>query len=299
MHRVVFIAWIAVLALGCIGCKKEEPRPAPGVPADLAQKVEAKIKGVAPKFKVTVTDPATLKVKTDLDLEATISLDNLKLACQSDPPACPEMTDNFVEKIVSSLKAAQGPAELKPEMIRAVLKNQEYMDGLKEVYKQSPPEKREDNKVVSKKFMSGLYIVYVIDSPGSMRQLSVGDMKEMKLNPEKVHALALANMEKALGEIPKADAPELPGLFVVTAGDSYEAARFLLHKQWEKIAKEIEGDLIVAIPTRDLVFFTGSADENRVRILFEMAKRVVEREPYSLTDKLFKWTPAGWVEFSL
>jgi len=275
------------------GCKKEEPQDS------LARKVEARIKSLAPKFKVEISDPATLKVKTDQDLEATISLDNLKLACQSDPPACPQMTGNFSEKIVSSLKAAQGPAEIKPEMIRAVLKNQEYMDGLAGVYKQSPPEKRAENKIVSKKFMAGLHIVYVIDSPGSMRQLSVGDMQDLKLTPEKVHELALANMEKALGEIPRADAPELPGLFVVTAGDSYEAARFLLHKKWEKIAKEIEGDLIVAIPTRDLVFFTGSADENRVRILFEMAKRVVDREPYALTDKLFKWTPGGWVEFSL
>jgi uncharacterized protein YtpQ (UPF0354 family) len=292
MKRTILCFCLIALAAAC-SKKKEEPRDS------LARQVEVKIKKIAPKFEVTVTDPATLKVKTDLELEATISLDNLKLACQSDPPACPAMTDNFSEKIVSSLKAAQGPAELKPEMIRAVLKNQEYMDGLKEVYNQSPPEKRADNKVVSRKFMAGLHIVYVVDSPGSMRQLSVGDMQDMKLTPEKVHALALANMERALGDIPKADAPELPGLFVVTAGDSYEAARFLLHKKWEKIAKEVEGDLIVAIPTRDLVFFTGSADENRVRILFEMAKRVVEREPYSLTDKLFKWTPEGWVEFSL
>jgi uncharacterized protein YtpQ (UPF0354 family) len=287
----VFICLI-FLAIACTK-KKEEPR------AGLAQKVEAKIKEIAPKFEVEIADPATLKVKTDKDLEATISLDNLKLACSSQPEGCPQMTDNFVEKIVGSLKTAQEAAELKPEMIRAVLKNQEYMDGLVEVYKQSPPEKREDNKIVSKKYISGLHIVYVIDSPGSMRQMSVGDMKEMKLDKEKVHALAMANMEKALGEIPKADAPELPGLFVVTAGDSYDSARFLLHKNWEKIAKEVEGDLVVAIPTRDLLFFTGSADENRVRVLTEMAKRVVEREPYSLTDKLFKWTPAGWVEFRL
>ena len=292
MKRAGICLCLFVLIAGCT--KKQEERK-----ADLARQVEARIKGIAPKFEVSVTDPATLKVKTDQDLEATISLDNLKLACQSDPPACPQMTDNFVEKIVSSLKAAGGAAELKPEMIRAVLKNQEYMDGLKEVYKQSPPEKRADNKIVSRKYMSGLHIVYVIDSPGSMRQLSVGDMKEMKLDPEKVHQAALANMEKALGDIPKADAPELPGLFVVTAGDSYEAARLLLHQKWEKIAGEVEGDLIIAAPTRDLVFFTGSADENRVRILTEMARRVVEREPYSLTDKLFKWTPEGWVEFSL
>ena len=292
MKRAGICLCLFVLIAGC--AKKKEERK-----ADLARQVEARIKGIAPKFEVSVTDPATLKVKTDQDLEATISLDNLKLACQSDPPACPQMTDNFVEKIVSSLKAAGGAAELKPEMIRAVLKNQEYMDGLKEVYKQSPPEKRADNKIVSRKYMSGLHIVYVIDSPGSMRQLSVGDMKEMKLDPEKVHQAALANMEKALGDIPKADAPELPGLFVVTAGDSYEAARLLLHQKWEKIAGEVEGDLIIAAPTRDLVFFTGSADENRVRILTEMARRVVEREPYSLTDKLFKWTPEGLVEFSL
>jgi uncharacterized protein YtpQ (UPF0354 family) len=288
--------FLCAVALAVSGCKKEEPRPAPGVPADLAKRVEARIKETAPGFKVEIADASTLKVKTDKDLEATISLDNLNLACQSDPAGCSQMTGSFVEKIVGSLKAAGSPAELKPEMIRAVLKNQEYMDGLKAVYRQSPPEKREDNRIVSKPYMAGLHIVYVVDSPGSMRQLSVGDMKEMKLDPEKVHQLAMLNMEKTLGDIPKADAPELPGLFVITAGDSYEAARVLLHKKWAKIAEEVEGDLVVALPTRDLVFFTGSADENRVRILREMARRVVEREPYSLTDKLFKWTPGGWEE---
>lgn len=293
--KTVFL-YICAVVLAVAGCKKEEPRREVGVPADLAQQVKAQIEKIAPGFKAEITDPATLKVKTDKDLEATISLDNLKLACQSEPAGCPQMTENFTQKIVGSLKAAQGPAELKPEMIRAVLKNQEYMDGLVEVYKQSPPEKRADNKIVSKRYMAGLHVVYVIDSPGSMRQLSVGDMQEMKLTPEKVHALAIANMEKTLGDIPREDAPELPGLFVVTAGDSYDAARFLLHKNWGKIAKEVEGDLVVAIPSRDLLFFTGSTDENRVRVLREMAKRVVEREPYSLTDKLFKWTPGGWKE---
>ena len=287
---------VCAVALAVAGCKKEEPRRAAGVPADLAQQVKAQIEKIAPGFKVEITDPATLQVKTDKDLEATISLDNLKLACSGEPAGCPQMTQNFTEKIVGSLKAAGGPVELEPEMIRAVLKNQEYMDGLVEVYKQSPPEKRADNKIVSKRYMAGLHIVYVIDSPGSMRQLSVGDMQEMKLTPEKVHQTAIANMEKALGDIPREDAPELPGLFVVTAGDSYEAARVLLHKKWEKIAKEVEGDLVVAIPSRDQLFFTGSADENRVRILREMAKRVVEREPYSLTDKLFRWTPGAWEE---
>ena len=291
--------FILVVALIAAGCKKEDTRPVPGAPADLANQVEAKIEKIAPEFKVEIIDPSTLKVEMKNDEEATISLDNLKLACAGNPPECPVFTDNFVEKIVMSLKSVLESAEPKPEMIRAVLKNQEYMNGLKEVYKRARPDKREYSKVLSKPWIIGLSIVYVLDAPGSMRQLTVGDMWDMKLTPQQIHRLAIENMEKAFGDIPKEDAPELPGLYVITAGDSYEASRLILQEKWEKIAKEVEGDLIVALPSRDLVFFTGSADENRVRILREMAKRVVDREPYYLTDKLLKWTPEGWVEFGL
>lgn len=75
---------------------------------------------------------------------------------------------------------------------------------------------------------TGLFVVYVLDSPSSVAYLTDDHVNDLTLDPDELHALALKNLG---GRTP----PELlqgalrgDSVFQVGVGDSYDAARLLL-----------------------------------------------------------------------
>lgn len=78
---------------------------------------------------------------------------------------------------------------------------------------------------------------------------------------------------------------------VIHEGDSYEASRLILHHRWAAIAAQVRGDLLVAAPSRDFVYFTGSRED--VAGLRALA-RASDQQGHPLTSTLLRWTPSGW-----
>lgn len=99
---------------------------------------------------------------------------------------------------------------------------------------------------------TGLWIVYVLDSPQSVAYLTDEHARDLGLTPEALHALALENLCKRTP--PDVLASALTGAAVVrfAAGDSYDAARVLLLPG--RLGED--GALAAAIPDRDTLVVT-------------------------------------------
>ena len=94
---------------------------------------------------------------------------------------------------------------------------------------------------------TGLFVVYVLDSPSSVAYLTDDHVKDLLVGPDELHRLALQNLR---GRTPpdllaRALAPE--GVVQVGVGDSYDAARLLLLSDQLAEGKA----LAAAIPDRD------------------------------------------------
>jgi len=81
----------------------------------------------------------------------------------------------------------------------------------------------------------------------------------------------------------------------VSAGDSYEASRVLLHGRWRAIARTVRGDLLASAPARDTVIFTGSQED--VKGLRSLAHRISGEQHHPLSPTILRWTEASWVVF--
>ncbi|MDF2698006.1 MAG: hypothetical protein K0S65_6389, partial [Labilithrix sp.] len=142
-------------------------------------------------------------------------------------------------------------------------------------------------------FQADMMLVLVRDMPDGIALMTHGALGKMQLDDGKARAIGTANLEKALGSLPTE--PAAPGVFRVRANDNYEAARILVAKLWDGLAKQVSGDLLVVAPTRDIVFATGSKDAGAVAAMNALAKKAFDAGPYSLSTAVLRRTDAGFV----
>ena len=75
------------------------------------------------------------------------------------------------------------------------------------------------------------------------------------------------------------------GIYGILAGGDFEAESLLL--DWANMSAELECDLLIAVPTKDMVLFTRKDDKKLKRTLNRMAREIFERNQKESPELLF------------
>lgn len=255
----------------------------------LDQRVTLAIRAAHPEYGVEIVAPDELKVTGPGDLELTMFLGNLRMACDEDPASC----DTFIERRVRSLTdhqdIAAGASQLRP-----VLKSAEYLAQADQMAAQADtPEAAAASKLLRKAWLGDLFVVWVLDKPDSMSMVAQREIEDLGMTQEAIEAKAIENLRACCSELLVEPVEDAPGLFQVWVGDSYEASRLLLHEPWGALAEKVPGDLVVAAPNREVVLFTGSDDGVGLSLLQQIVPSLAEGA-YGLSTQLYRWIPEAW-----
>jgi uncharacterized protein YtpQ (UPF0354 family) len=109
-----------------------------------------------------------------------------------------------------------------------------------------------------------------------------------------LRALAVENLKRVLPKI------ELRGddeVMLMSAGGNYEASLLLIDDIWSSGQVKVNGDIVVAIPTRDVLLVTGSRNRAGLKRVRELAAKFVAQGPYELTDTLFRYHDGRFTKF--
>ena len=131
---------------------------------------------------------------------------------------------------------------------------------------------------------SDLLILYAEDSPKNIRYFSPKDLEKARIDRKELRSLACENLKRLLPKIERSGAN---GLFMLTAGGDYEASLLLFDSIWSNMKKEVRGDVVVAIPSRDLLIVTGSEDSQGIEKMKQIVQKASAEGSYRLTTKLF------------
>ncbi len=130
-----------------------------------------------------------------------------------------------------------------------------------------------------------LMAVFAFDTPDSV----IYEITEAL--PEGAMAHALENV------LDLVEGPEILGddPFLIQAGGTYEAS-LLLADFWDDLADQVQGDLVVAVPTRDLLMVSGTADADRYARLVQLVAEALAGSPrYPLSAQILRWEARTWV----
>ena len=141
-----------------------------------------------------------------------------------------------------------------------------------------------------------LHIYYAHDTDSSVRYLSREEIAALGMGPDRLKEKAVSNLTNILPGIERRGEA---GTYMVTAGGTYEASLLLFDAIWTKENFDVKGDIVIAVPRRDLLLVTGSEDENGLKTLDKLAELAVSEANHTVTSRLFVRKNGDWLPFEI
>jgi len=230
---------------------------------------------------VVVAGPLTLKLGR---LQA--NLDRIFTFCHQNAAACSAEVSTFVKGVTETYEAQGAP--ISAAAIRLVIRPTQYAQQMRASLK------AQASAWLPKPFVEGLVILPVLDSPRTLRMLTVADLKTFGLTDEQVQQVALANLRSALTPLMEVAKVEGSGRIGQLVGDTYIPSRLALLDSWAPLAEAQGGKLIVVAPATDALFYVGDDSPAAIDALRAVARNVMGRAPHPLSDILLRWRATGW-----
>jgi len=170
------------------------------------------------------------------------------------------------------------------------IKNERYLDAL-ETHPLGP-----GDMPVYERFVGDALIAYAIDFPGFFRMMAARDLIDLDMRLDEVRAQAIANLASKISE-PRAE-PVSPGVWMLVTGGTLEACLLLLDEVWDRYAETIPGELVIAVPTREIVLMTGSNSAEGLDSVREAIDEAQRRESiHQVTRNLLVRRGGRWEIF--
>lgn len=258
-------------------------------PHAFTEAAAAAAKTAMPSAQVTVAGDLHLETRSQGGESVTTDLTNAYNTYLRVPGRLDDVIRAYIGVLVDAVHFSDAKDKLDRSRIVPVLKPLRWVEGARQVQKeakvQPPPE------ILTEPFNSELAIVYAEDRPQSLRYLTtrddIGDRAELR-------HLALANLHRLLPKIEMRDGAD--SISLVEAGGDYEASLLLADAIWSSGQIKVDGDIVVAVPTRSALFVTGSHNRAGIARLRALAARLATG-PYALTPALFVYRDGKFVKF--
>jgi Protein of unknown function (DUF1444) len=242
-----------------------------------------------PSAKVAVTGDLQLETRSAKGETTSTDLRNAYRLYVQHPEYLDDVVRRYAGLLVDDMvRSGDAPPPVDKSRIVPVLKPRQWLEGLRQAQRDrnaQPP------AVLTEPFNAGLVIAYVEDGPSSIRFLmsrdNVGDSTQL-------HDLAIANLRRIMPKIEMRERAD--GIFLISAGGTYEASLLLANDLWSSGRIKVDGDVVVAVPARDVLLVTGSHNEAGIRHLHDLAAKLATG-PYALTPELFTYRGGRFVEF--
>jgi uncharacterized protein YtpQ (UPF0354 family) len=271
------LAQFLLTALGLYsGCSKSDIL----TPGEFTRELAESLRQARTGLTVVIVRDLELKVTSPGGRDSTSFLDNAYDTYKQDPKA---KTNVILRFVAAGLETIDGLRDgVDRTRIIPVIKDRPWLEETRQALvsrgaKEIPEHVFED-------FSPDLIIVYAEDSPKNIRYLTPADLEQVKIERGELRALACENLKRLL---PKIERHGTNGLYMVTAGGDYEASLLLLDSMWSGGPMDVQGDIVVAIPTRDLLLVTGSQNTPGIEKVKQMVKEASSSGSYRLSPKLF------------
>lgn len=215
-----------------------------------------------------------LRTKVDGQDEMRHLLDNSYAEYKNDP----KDLDEIIEKYTNASKELFEPKEaVRLDRIVPIIKDQRFIN---ETLKLNPDFEKD---FLIERYNDELFIFYAENKETTIGYLKRDEIESLNIEFEGLKEKAIQN----LGELAtKIERHGEDGQFMLTMGGDFESSLILL-KIWDKENFPVKGEIILAIPARDLVLITGSDDSENIDKVKAKVKEINETGDHVVSDRLF------------
>ena len=247
-----------------------------------------------PGTKVVVAGALEVRWTPPGGTESRSFLDNAWKEYAAEPARLDAIMDRLVEATREAGREGDRPVD--PRRVVPVVKDRGWLEESRRALRAKGSTDVSKVADVHEDYNGALTVFYAEDREKGISYLTADRLAKAGLAREGLRARAVQNLRALL---PPIDLQGGDGVFMLTAGGDYEASLILFDELWTgpSIAPKVKGEIVVAIPARDLLLVTGSQDRAGLEKVRALARKVLAEGSYTLTDQLFVWRGGKFVAF--
>lgn len=235
--------------------------------------------------KISLVNIETLQIKTQDNKGGKYShyLNN----AYSEYCLDPEELDEIIERYTNGSKNMYlGKEPIKLDRIVPIIKDHRFVSELSDLTVDF------EESHVFEKYNSDLFIFYAEDLENTISYLQKEDLRSLNIDIFQLKELAINNLNLIIENIER---NSNQGIFMLIADGNYESSLILLDI-WNHDNFPVDGDLIIAVPARDLLFVTGSNSITSIEELNNRIYEINETGDHIVSNKLFKMNDSNFFE---
>ncbi len=262
-------------SFGMFGCSAKQVAQ----PMDYTKEYASLLQKEMPNSKVIVKAEVTLAIIDKSGKETMAFLDNSYKEYVTTPKDKKQIMAKFIEAFIEPRLQNK---VIDTSRITPIIKDRAWLAEIKMAMKARGAKELADH--VFEEFNAELVILYAEDSPKNLRYFTTKDLELVNLKVADLKSLAIRNLSKI---VPKIEIQSGNGFYIVTAGGNYEASLILFESLWDGVQIKVDGDYVIAIPSRDMLLVTGTKNKEGIKKISELAINIVAEDSYHLTSDLF------------
>jgi uncharacterized protein YtpQ (UPF0354 family) len=248
------------------------------------------LRAALPGHQIEIIKPLEVRVRDAEGGTSSAFLDNAYNQYNADPDARQEILERHAASIAETLRNS---APLAPENIVPIIKDRAWLNETRAAAQQAAGAAPVPRQVVED-INDELVIVYAEDTPLNIRYFDLDALAKAGVDRQKLRAQAVANLRRVLPTI-EYHRGEL--FTMLTAGGNYEASLLLMDDIWTGDQLKVDGEPVIAVPSRDVLLVTGTRNAAGIAKLREIAREVASEGTYTLTRELFVYRKGAFVRF--
>jgi|GEM_PF-2052083 len=232
------------------------------------------------------------KVVGPMKLSATLSNGEADLNLESVWSDCRNQTDlrvDVVERYLAGVAqtftrlASNAPPDV--EQIVPLIKSKRWLEHAKQ----------QGIDVYQQLLVSDLIVVYAEDGTEQLRYVSRAECEAIGVSDEDMRAITVRNLKSRLPDVKRHGKGPL---YMLTAGGTFESSLILFSSFWDSVEDVVDGRIVVATPSRDLLMFTGENASEAVQEMRELAEETYQDGSYAISKALLVREDGRWVPWS-
>ena len=241
---------------------------------------------IYPKIKYVIIDSLGISGLIN-GLKYNHYLDNAYLEYVNDQTNLDKIIKKYIESVNELYETK--PSVLSNRIV-PVIKKWNYLEFIKKQYKTD----NYSNFCVYQKYNEDLIIVYAEDRKNNIYYLNQKDFLNLNIDLDSLSKISITNL---VGILPKMKRNEAGDVFMLTAGGDYEASLILYKEIWSKDNFPVNGDIVIAVPNRDILYVTGSENKEGLKAMREMTNNLYNTGDHPLTKELFIFKDNTFIKF--
>jgi uncharacterized protein YtpQ (UPF0354 family) len=230
------------------------------------------------RFSLTYEEPGILNVEDEDGSKYILYLENLWIMCQNNWEAAADTIRSYL-KLASALGKTEHPTR---DGVIAWIKDQTYVD----LYCSG-------SEFAVRHLAADLWIIFAYTIEAGSTALTKKQLSDLRVTDEEVLGLAVANLKRNLS----LEVNRFREWFLLSANGDFVASALLFDDLWTDAAKEIDGDLVAAVPVSDSIFYCGSRSEAALAHIRKRALALEAEGDHVISSTMLRRVGNHWEAF--